>query len=47
VTGVASWTARIIGAESQISDAAPGVILFIVGLFIVWVTRFTVKVAKK
>lgn len=43
VTGSTNWTAKFIGAESNISDAAPGVVLFIVGLFIVWVTRFNAK----
>lgn len=40
VTGATSWTARFIGASSQVSDAAPGAVLFIVGLFLVWVTRY-------
>jgi len=44
VTGSTSWTARILGAESQITDAAPGAVLFIVGLFVVFVTRYVVKV---
>lgn len=43
ITGATSWTAKFIGAESSISDAAPGAILFVVGLFIVWITRFGVK----
>jgi hypothetical protein len=46
VAGTASWTARMLGAESQVSDAAPGAILFVVGLFVVVVTRFTVRVQK-
>jgi hypothetical protein len=46
VAGAASWTTRILGAESQVSDAAPGAILFVVGLFVVVVTRFTVRVQK-
>jgi hypothetical protein len=46
VVGAASWTARILGAESRVSDAAPGAILFIVGLFVVLATRFTVRVQK-
>ena len=46
VTGAASWTTRILGIESQVSDAAPGAILFVVGLFVVVVTRFTVRVQK-
>jgi hypothetical protein len=46
VAGSVSWTARILGAESQVSDAAPGAILFVVGLFVVIVTRFTARVQK-
>ena len=46
VVGSTSWTAKIIGAESHIVDAAPGAVLFIVGLFIVYVTRFSAKVQK-
>lgn len=43
VGGSSSWTARIFSAESIITDAQAGSILFIVGLFIVLVTRFWVK----
>jgi hypothetical protein len=46
VTGTTSWTAKILGASSQISDAAPGAVLFIVGLFIIYVTRFSVETGK-
>lgn len=46
VTGSTSWTASVLGMKSQISDAAPGAILFVVGLFMVWVTRFVVKHKK-
>ena len=47
VVGSTNWTAKFLGAESKISDAAPGVILYIVGFFIVWITRFSVMVQKK
>ncbi|RRS07067.1 hypothetical protein EAG18_19165 [Pseudoalteromonas sp. J010] len=40
VTGSTSWTANILGAESAITDAAPGAILFIVGIFMVLVTKY-------
>ncbi len=46
VTGSTSWTTTFIGGKSKVSDAAPGAVLFIVGLFIVWITRFSVKVKK-
>ena len=35
VAGSTSWTAKILGNESTISDAAPGAILFVVGLFVI------------
>ena len=44
VVGSTSWTAKILGAESQISDVAPGGILFIVGLFIIITTRYVLKI---
>lgn len=40
VSGSTSWTTKILGAESTITDAAPGVVLFIVGLLFVFVTRY-------
>ncbi len=46
VTGSTSWTAKFIGGESKISDAPPGIILFIVGLFSVFITRFVIKTQK-
>jgi hypothetical protein len=42
ITGSSSWTAKVLGFESKITDAAPGTILFVVGLFFVFFTRFTV-----
>ncbi len=47
VTGSTSWTAKILGAESNLSDAAPGAVLFVVGLFVVFVTRYAVKAKGK
>ncbi|HEX9000127.1 MAG TPA: hypothetical protein VGB07_09540 [Blastocatellia bacterium] len=43
VAGSTSWTAKLLGLESKINDAAPGVVLFIVGLFMVWATKPRVK----
>jgi hypothetical protein len=43
VTGSTSWTAKVLGLESNVNDAAPGVVLFIVGLFWVWVTKPKVR----
>jgi len=43
VAGSTSWTASLLGLESQINDAAPGVVLFVVGIFLVWITKPKVK----
>jgi hypothetical protein len=40
ISGATKWTANFIGGGTELTDAAPGAILFVVGLFIVWVTRF-------
>lgn len=39
VVGATSWSARLLGLESSINDAAPGVVLFIVGLFMIVATK--------
>ncbi len=39
VSGSSSWVAEVLGLSSEISDAPPGVILFVVGLFIIWVSK--------
>ena len=44
VAGSTSWAATLLGLESKINDAAPGVMLFIVGLFMVWATKPRVRV---
>ncbi len=46
VAGSTSWTASVLGLESQINDAAPGVVVFIVGIFMVWITKPKVKLHK-
>jgi hypothetical protein len=43
VAGSTSWTAAFFGLQSKINDAAPGVVLFIVGLFFVLITKPKVK----
>jgi hypothetical protein len=43
VAGSTSWTAKILGLESKINDAAPGVVLFVVGIFFVFITKPKVK----
>jgi apolipoprotein N-acyltransferase len=46
VAGSSSWVGEFIGVQSKLSDAAPGTVLFVVGLTVVWLTRFTVRVKQ-
>jgi hypothetical protein len=46
VAGSSSWIGEFIGVKSQLSDAAPGTVLFVVGLAVVWLTRFAVRVRQ-
>ncbi len=46
VAGSSSWVGEFIGAQSKLSDAAPGTVLFVVGLVVVWLTRFAVRVRQ-
>jgi len=39
VVGSTSWTASIMGLKSEVNDATPGVVLFIVGLFMILMTK--------
>lgn len=42
-SGSMDWEINIMGAESNLVQAAPGALLFIVGLFMVFVTRYKYK----
>jgi len=46
VAGSTNWTAKVLGNESTISDAAPGAVLFVVGLFVVIATRYRVTIER-
>lgn len=43
VTGEMNWSLKVFGNESVIANAASGAVLFIVGLFLVIVTKFKFK----
>ena len=47
IKGSSNWVVKILGLESNISDAAPGAILFLVGLLTVVVTRYAATVRDK
>src|SRR4051812_6529348 len=42
VVGHTNWTASVFGLSTDLNDAAPGVIVFVVGIFMVFITRFKV-----
>ncbi|AXY01238.1 MULTISPECIES: hypothetical protein [Vibrio] len=43
VSGSTDWYINVLGAESKIAQAAPGAILFVVGIFLVFITRYKFK----
>ena len=43
VSGHTSWTANLLGLSTAMTDAAPGVVIFVVGIFLVFITRFKVS----
>ncbi|QEY11819.1 MULTISPECIES: hypothetical protein [unclassified Cellvibrio] len=43
VSGASDWYIKLLGAESKILQAAPGAILFIVGVSLVFITRYKYK----
>ncbi len=47
ITGATSWTTKVLGAESQISDAAPGAVFGILGFFVIYITRYKVTVKRR
>jgi hypothetical protein len=47
VAGSTSWVGQFIGVQGRLSDAAPGTVLFVVGLLVVWVTRFDVRLRAR
>ncbi len=37
--GKTSWTASVMGMESELTDAGPGVVLMVIGLFVILITK--------
>ena len=44
VDGSIDWTLKGMGLESNLAKASPGVVLAVIGLIIIWVTRFSFKI---
>jgi len=43
ITGNTNWKFSVFESKSEIVNAAPGVILFVVGLIIIFITRLYIK----
>jgi len=43
VSGATNWDVNLLGLHSRITDAAPGALLLIIGLMLVFITRFRVR----
>lgn len=46
VTGSTSFVAEVLGLKGRLANASPGALLSLIGLFIIYVTRFNVKIQK-
>ena len=47
VTGHTTFTASLLGLSTNLTDAAPGVVVFVVGIFMVLITKFKVKASQE
>jgi hypothetical protein len=47
ITGESSFAANAVGMKTELNDAAPGTVLLIIGLLIIYVTRFKFTVKKR
>ena len=47
IAGKTTWTASAMGLESTLTDSAPGGVLFVVGMFVVIITRYVVRVRPR
>lgn len=46
VVGSTSWTAKLAGIETKLNDAAPGVVLFVIGLLVIYITKPKVHIKR-
>jgi hypothetical protein len=47
VAGHTNFTASLLGLNWNMTDAAPGVVVFVVGVFMVWISRFKVEATRQ
>ena len=47
ITGESSFAANAVGMKTELNDAAPGTVLLIIGLLIIYVTRFNYSVRNR
>lgn len=46
ISGSISWTASLLGARSELIDATPGGLLSIIGIVVIFLTRYKIKIKK-
>jgi TRAP-type C4-dicarboxylate transport system permease small subunit len=46
ITGHSTWAVSTLGLSSNLNDASPGVVVFVIGMFVVLITRFQVRTEK-
>jgi hypothetical protein len=46
VSGATGWVVQLLGLRSSLSDAAPGVVLAVIGVVVIFVTRFDIRAEK-
>lgn len=47
INGSTTWIAKVLGFQSEVTDAAPGIILWILGTIIIYLTRYSIKINRK
>jgi len=47
ISGTTNWIFNILGFQSQIAEATPGIILFLLGIVIIYLTRFKINSSGK
>lgn len=46
ITGSTTWVVKVLGLTSEVTDAAPGALLFVVGAFLIFVTRLKIRIRR-
>jgi hypothetical protein len=47
LNGRTKWVVSFLGIHSELSDAPPGIVLCIIGLFVIYINRYSININKK